>query len=173
MNRDTAFDYVCVMYLPCACLDVSLFEFFVFLLALNVTHSLCIITPPLVSMWSHLDEFLEEEGMQEPSPGLPKSFMCHISHTSKSKQTPWIHNRLQTRATSWVLFISTTILYPPNQFSCLFVIQIFVHLLQISLWKDMCLSLYWKIKSLGGLLAVYQGGVMSFTSLTVFMCIYA
>jgi len=37
--------------------------------------------------------------------------------------------------------------------------------------------LYWKErkkkKSLGGLLAVYQGGIKSFTCLTVFMCIYA
>lgn len=43
--------------------------------------------------------------MQEPSLVLTNSFMCH---TSKSEH----HNRHQTRATSWVLFISTTILYP-------------------------------------------------------------
>jgi len=83
-----------------------------------------------------------------------------------------MHIHHQTRAC--VLFISTTILYPQNQFSCLFIIQIFVHLLQISLWKGHVPVFVLEGKqSLGGLLAVYQGGIKSFTCLTVFMCIYA
>lgn len=83
-----------------------------------------------------------------------------------------MHSHHRTRASSCVLFIPSTILYPLNQFSCLFVIQIFVHLLQISLWKGH-VPVFLLEGSLGGLLAVYQGGIKSFTCLTVFMCIYA
>lgn len=62
-------------------------NFFVFLLALNVKHSLCISTPPLVSKSFHLDEFPDTWTKEESKARATKPFLFHISHTSESNYT--------------------------------------------------------------------------------------